>query len=105
MAELARPSGRVLKAAWPETPGRAGDRPLPHGVIHADLFPDNVFFACGEAAAGFSGHDRLLLRLQRTAGLRHWPICLNAWCFEADGAFNVTKAQGADQCAMKACVR
>ncbi|WP_341910928.1 homoserine kinase [Ferrovibrio terrae] len=77
-----------LKAAWPDTPGRAGDRPLPHGVIHADLFPDNVFFL-DEQFSGlidfyFACNDYFAYDL---------AICLNAWCFEADGAFNVTKAR------------
>jgi homoserine kinase type II len=78
----------ALKAAWPETPGRAGDRPLPHGVIHADLFPDNVFFL-GENFSGlidfyFACNDYFAYEV---------AINLNAWCFEADGAFNVTKAR------------
>jgi homoserine kinase type II len=78
----------ALKAAWPETPGRAGDRPLPHGVIHADLFPDNVFFI-GETFSGlidfyFACNDYFAYEV---------AINLNAWCFEADGAFNVTKAR------------
>ena len=58
-------------------------------MIHADLFPDNVFFRDGR----FAGGDRLLLRLRRPAGLRHRPSALNAWCFEPDGSFNVTAAR------------
>ncbi|MCD0422011.1 homoserine kinase [Rubrivivax sp. JA1024] len=61
---------------------------LPQGLIHADLFPDNVFFI-GDDVSGiidftFACNDLLAYDV---------AICLNAWCFEADHAFNVTKAQ------------
>jgi homoserine kinase type II len=70
----------VLERTWP------GD--LPHGVIHADLFPDNVFFA-GQTLTGiidfyFACVDIVAYDI---------AICLNAWCFEPDGAFNITKAR------------
>jgi len=69
-----------LEAHWP--------RELPEGVIHADLFPDNVFFL-GDALSGiidfyFACTDALAYDL---------AICLNAWCFESDESFNVTKAR------------
>jgi homoserine kinase type II len=69
-----------LEARWP------GDLPL--GVIHADLFPDNVFFL-GDHLSGlidfpFSCNDILAYDV---------AICLNAWCFEPDHSFNVTKAR------------
>jgi len=69
-----------IEAAWP-----AG---LPRGIVHADLFPDNVFFL-GPALSGiidfyFACTDAFAYEL---------AICLNAWCFEADGSFNVTKAR------------
>jgi len=68
-----------LKAHWP--------RGLPEGIIHADLFPDNVFFMGGVLSGlidyYFACHDILAYDA---------AICINAWCFEDDGAFNVTKA-------------
>jgi homoserine kinase type II len=74
-----------LAAAWPQ----AGEsRSLASGVIHADLFPDNVFFL-GETLSGvidfyFACNDYFAYDL---------AIVMNAWCFETDGAFNVTKAR------------
>jgi homoserine kinase type II len=61
---------------------------LPSGVIHADLFPDNVFFR-GESLSGlidfyFACNDFFAYDI---------AVCLNAWCFEPDNAFNVTKAR------------
>jgi homoserine kinase type II len=69
-----------LEQHWP--------RSLPQGVIHADLFPDNVFFL----------HDRLSglidFYFACTDALAYdVTVCLNAWCFEADGAFNITKGR------------
>lgn len=66
-----------FEARWPSA--------LPEGVIHADLFPDNVFFI-GDRVSGlidfyFACVDALAYDL---------AVCLNAWCFEPDGAFNVT---------------
>jgi homoserine kinase type II len=67
-----------LARVWP-----AG---LPTGIIHADLFPDNVFFLAGELSGlidfYFACTDALAYDL---------AICLNAWCFEEDHSFNVTK--------------
>jgi homoserine kinase type II len=70
----------ALEAHWPGG--------LPSGVIHADLFPDNVFFR-GERLSGlidfyFACTDQLAYDI---------AICLNAWCFEPDGQFNATKAR------------
>ncbi|THD61205.1 MAG: homoserine kinase [Bradyrhizobium sp.] len=75
-AELDHLEGNV----WPNN--------LPQGVIHADLFPDNVFFL-GEKVSGiidftFACNDMLAYDV---------AICLNAWCFESDCSFNVTKAR------------
>ncbi|HXP31665.1 MAG TPA: homoserine kinase [Stellaceae bacterium] len=82
-AGLAEELGQELAALEREWPAD-----LPKGVIHADLFPDNVFFH-GEQVSGlidfyFACTDALAYDL---------AICLNAWCFEADGSLNVTKAR------------
>ena len=78
-AELPAALERIL-AGWP--------RGLPVGHIHADLFPDNVFFLDGRLSGlidfYFAATDILVYDL---------AVCLNAWCFEPDLAFNVTKAR------------
>ncbi|MCQ8780734.1 homoserine kinase [Mangrovibrevibacter kandeliae] len=74
-AELA-----ILEAGWPTE--------LPTGVIHADLFPDNVFFLSGDLSGlidfYFACNDILAYDL---------AIALCAWCFEPDGAYNLTKGR------------
>jgi homoserine kinase type II len=68
-----------LEAQWP--------RDLPDGIVHADYFPDNVFFLDSRFAGAidfyFAAWDALAYDL---------GVALNAWCFEPDGGFNVTKA-------------
>jgi homoserine kinase type II len=82
-----RDLGRVIaselghcETCWP--------RELPQGVIHADLFPDNVFFLGNELSGlidfYFACTDTLAYDV---------AICLNAWCFESDHSFNVTKGR------------
>ncbi|MGE3246021.1 MAG: homoserine kinase [Beijerinckiaceae bacterium] len=67
-----------LEKHWPQD--------LPRGVIHADLFPDNVFFIGGKLSGlidfYFACNDFLAYDL---------AICLNAWCFEPDTSFNITR--------------
>jgi homoserine kinase type II len=70
----------ALEKSWP--------RRLPKGVIHADLFPDNVFFL-GDKLSGlidfyFACTDTLAYDV---------AVCLNAWCFEVDHSYNVTKGR------------
>lgn len=69
-----------LEREWPHD--------LPVGIIHGDLFPDNVFFhdehLTGLIDFYFACVDALAYDLS---------VCLNAWCFEADGSFNVTNAK------------
>jgi homoserine kinase type II len=66
--------------------GRNWPRHLPRGVIHADLFPDNVLFLDDEVSGlidfYFACTDQLAYDV---------AICLNAWCFEPDGSYNITK--------------
>ncbi|WP_367354140.1 homoserine kinase [Agrobacterium pusense] len=80
LKEEIRPEIDYLAAHWPKD--------LPAGVIHADLFQDNVFFL-GDELSGlidfyFACNDLLAYDVS---------ICLNAWCFEKDGAYNVTKGK------------
>lgn len=78
--ELQRALDAVL-AAWPT-------RGLPRGHIHADLFPDNVFFVGGRLSGlidfYFAATDLFAYDL---------AVCLNAWCFEPDMSLNVTNAR------------
>jgi homoserine kinase type II len=78
-AQLQAALDRIL-ATWPTS--------LPRGQIHADLFPDNVFFLDGQLSGlidfYFAATDLFAYDL---------AVCLNAWCFEPDLQFNVTKAR------------
>ena len=69
-----------ILAHWP--------RNLPTGHIHADLFPDNVFFLEGKISGlidfYFAATDLYAYDV---------AVCLNAWCFERDFAFNITKSR------------
>ena len=69
-----------LQKSWPHG--------LRSGIIHADLFPDNVLFMDGEVSGlidfYFACNDAYAYDL---------AVMLNAWCFEPDGAYNVTKGR------------
>ena len=65
------------------------NKDLPSGIIHADLFPDNIFFEennlTGIIDFYFSCNDFYAYEI---------AICLNAWCFEdSNNEFNPTKAK------------
>jgi len=80
LGELIEGELKVLESSWP--------RGLPEGIIHADLFPDNVFFL-GDRLSGlidfyFACNDALAYDI---------AVCLNAWCFEKDLSFNITKGR------------
>jgi homoserine kinase type II len=78
--ELEAALAGILRA-WPQ--GLAE-----RGHIHADLFPDNVFFLDGRLSGlidfYFAATDLLAYDV---------AVCLNAWCFEADAGFNLPKAR------------
>jgi homoserine kinase type II len=80
LAEEIRAELDFLESHWPKD--------LPAGVIHADLFPDNVFFLddhlSGLIDFYFACNDFLAYDLS---------VCLNAWCFEKDWSFNITKGK------------
>jgi len=77
--ELEQSLAHIL-SHWPQN--------LPAGHIHADLFPDNVFFLDGKISGlidfYFAATDLYAYDI---------AVCLNAWCFERDFSFNVTKSQ------------
>src|SRR5215471_14915663 len=71
---------KSLERSWPSD--------LPQGIIHADMFPDNVLFlddrVSGIIDFYFACSDAFAYDL---------AVTLNAWCFEVDGAYNVTKGR------------
>jgi homoserine kinase type II len=72
-----------IEKNWPKN--------IPSGIIHADLFPDNIFFKKNKLSGiidyYFACHDFYAFEI---------AICLNALCFEGSKenlSFNVTKAK------------
>ena len=79
LSDELRASLERLEAGWPAK--------LPRGTIHADLFPDNVFFLDNQLSGlidfYFACSDLLLYDL---------GVCHNAWCFEPSGELDVAKS-------------
>ncbi len=72
-----------IETDWPQN--------IPSGIIHADLFPDNIFFNKNKLSGiidfYFACNDYYAFEI---------AICLNALCFEGKNenlSFNVTKAK------------
>lgn len=87
-ADAVEPGLNELIARETESLARNPPRGLPEGIIHGDLFPDNVLFQ-GERVSGlidfyFACNDALAYDL---------AVMLNAWCFESDGTYNMTKGR------------
>jgi homoserine kinase type II len=69
-----------LKEKWPKN--------LPEGIIHADLFPDNIFFTNNKVSGiidfYFACNDFFAYEI---------AICINSLCFDNNSTFNMTKAK------------
>ena len=69
-----------LKDNWPKN--------LPQGIIHADLFPDNIFFTNNKVSGiidfYFACNDFFAYEI---------AICINSICFDTNSTFNMTKAK------------
>jgi homoserine kinase type II len=70
----------LLKKNWPKK--------LPKGIIHADLFPDNIFFInkkiSGVIDFYFACNDFFAYEI---------AICLNSLCFNNNSTFNIKKSK------------
>ncbi len=69
-----------LKDKWPKN--------LAQGIIHADLFPDNIFFTNNKVSGiidfYFACNDFFAYEI---------AICINSLCFDNNSTFNMTKAK------------
>lgn len=69
-----------LKDKWPKN--------LPQGIIHADLFSDNIFFTNNKVSGiidfYFACNDFFAYEI---------AICINSLCFDNNSTFNMTKAK------------
>ena len=93
LAERLRPGLADLIARDLDAVERAWPQDLPQGVIHADFFPDNVFF---DRAGGFAGAIDFYFAC--TGALAYdLAVAINAWAFPGGGldpALAAAMAQG-----------
>jgi homoserine kinase type II len=79
LSEIIHSEMDILKQNWPNN--------LPSGIIHADLFPDNVFFLNNQLSGlidyYFACNDMLVYDV---------AVCINSWCFEKGKSFDKKKA-------------
>jgi homoserine kinase type II len=87
-AEALKPGLAAVIDADLATLARRWPQALPQGVIHADYFPDNVFFTAGQFAGAIDFYFACVDALAYDIA-----VALNAWCFEPDGSFNITSAR------------
>ena len=80
MHQRAQDRLNTILAAWPKG--------LPRGIIHADLFPNNVLFKGNNLTGVIDFYFACKDTLAYDVG-----ICINSWCFESDGSFNLTKSR------------
>ncbi len=78
-AELLRFELAHHTTTWPED--------LPQGLIHADLFRDNVLFS-GESLTALLDFNNACTDML----MFDVAICLNDWCSEADGRLDMARA-------------
>jgi len=80
LAELIAGNLAALEDSWPDD--------LPAGVIHADLFPDNVLFMDGKVSGlidfYFACDDFYAYDL---------AVMISAWCFDSGGRFSRARSQ------------
>lgn len=106
LAKLMEEEINYLEQNWPKAN-------LPKGVIHADLFPDNVFFLGGKISGlidfYFAATDYYIYEI---------AICISSWCFDREHKFqqeladsllagydNIRKISGEERSNLNICLR